>query len=132
MSNQERIRVAIVDDNEMLRSGLSMFLRAFEDLELVGTASEGSEVLQMCRETHPDVVLMDLVMPGMDGVCATRAIKQAFPDIQVITLTSFDDQHLVGESLAAGAVMSLLKNVLIDELANAIRSANAMTNVDAH
>lgn len=102
MKDHECIRVAIVDDNEMLRTGLSLFLHAFDDLELVGTASDGAEVFRLCEETHPDVVLMDLVMPGMNGVSATHAIRQAYPQIQMILLTSFDDQDLAGDALANG------------------------------
>lgn len=122
MTIQKRIRVAIVDDNELVRSGYSMFLGAYDDLELVGTAIDGSEAIRLCTETHPDVVLMDLIMPGMS---ATRAIKQAFPQIQVIILTSFDNQDLVGDALANGAVGCLLKNVSIDAMASAIRAAKA-------
>lgn len=116
MTIQKRIRVAIVDDNELVTSGYSMFLGTCDDLELVGTAIDGSEAIRLCTETHPDVVLMDLIMPGMS---ATRAIKQAFPQIQVIILTSFDNQDLVGDALANGAVGCLLKNVSIDAMASA-------------
>lgn len=122
MTIQKRIRVAIVDDNELVTSGYSMFLGTCDDLELVGTAIDGSEAIRLCTETHPDVVLMDLIMPGMS---ATRAIKQAFPQIQVIILTSFDNQDLVGDALANGAVGCLLKNVSIDAMASAIRAAKA-------
>lgn len=125
MTIQKRIRVAIVDDNELVTSGYSMFLGTCDDLELVGTAIDGSEAIRLCTETHPDVVLMDLMMPGMNGVSATRAIKQAFPQIQVIILTSFDNQDLVGDALANGAVGCLLKNVSIDAMASAIRAAKA-------
>lgn len=130
MKDHECIRVAIVDDNEMLRTGLSLFLHAFDDLELVGTASDGAEVFRLCEETHPDVVLMDLVMPGMNGVSATHAIRQAYPQIQMILLTSFDDQDLAGDALANGAVGCLLKNVSIDEMASAIRAAKAISHVE--
>ena len=130
MQDQERIRVAIMDDNEMLRTGLNLFLRAFDDLELVGTATDGNKVVRLCEETHPDVVLMDLVMPGMNGMSATRAIRQAFPQIKVIILTSFDDQDLACEALASGAVGCLLNNISIDEMANVSGAAAAISHVD--
>jgi NarL family two-component system response regulator LiaR len=119
------IRVMIVDDHDMVRTGLSVFLEAFDDLELVGDAKDGETAVELCHTLHPDVVLMDLVMPGMSGVAAIRAIRQTHPDIQIIALTSFSEQHLVREALQTGAVGYLLKNVSIDELADAIRAAHA-------
>jgi NarL family two-component system response regulator LiaR len=119
------IRVVIVDDHDMVRSGLAVFMDAFDDLQLVGEARSGSEAIRLCSEVQPDVVLMDLVMPDVDGVAATHAIRQAQPHIQVIALTSFDDQHLVQGALRAGAIGYLLKNTPIDELASAIRAAHA-------
>jgi NarL family two-component system response regulator LiaR len=117
------IRVMIVDDHDMVRSGLILFLDAFEDLELVGEAADGTEAIRLCAEAHPSVVLMDLLMPGMDGISATRAIRQAFPNVQIVALTSFSDQDLVHRALQAGAAGYVLKNAPIDELANAIRAA---------
>jgi NarL family two-component system response regulator LiaR len=108
----------------MVRSGLKAFLSAFNDLELAGEASSGEEALAMCREVMPDVVLMDLVMPGMDGAAATSAIKEAYPDIQVIVLTSFREEELVQKALKAGAIGYLLKNIGADELVSAIRAAS--------
>jgi NarL family two-component system response regulator LiaR len=125
MTESTLIRVMIVDDHDMVRSGLSVFLDAFDDLELVGEAADGEEAIRLCAEVQPHVVLMDLVMPEMDGVEATRAIRQAYPNIQVIALTSFSEQDLVQGALQAGAVGYLLKNASIDELAAAIRAANA-------
>jgi NarL family two-component system response regulator LiaR len=125
MTESNPIRVMIVDDHDMVRSGLGVFLDAFDDLELVGEAADGTEAIRLCAEVQPHVVLMDLVMPEMDGVEATRAICQAHPNIQVIALTSFNDQDLVQGALQAGAVGYLLKNASIDELAAAIRAANA-------
>jgi NarL family two-component system response regulator LiaR len=119
------IRVMIVDDHDMVRSGLSVFLEAFDDLELVGEAADGEEAIRLCSELQPHVVLMDLVMPEMDGISATQAIRQADPTVQIIALTSFNDQDLVQGALRAGAVGYLLKNASIDELAAAIRAANA-------
>jgi NarL family two-component system response regulator LiaR len=125
MTETNPIRVMIVDDHDMVRSGLSVFLEAFDDLELVGEAADGEEAIDLCAEARPHVVLMDLVMPEMDGVEATRAIRQAYPDVQVIALTSFSEQDLVQGALQAGAVGYLLKNASIDELAAAIRAARA-------
>jgi NarL family two-component system response regulator LiaR len=125
MTEPNPIRVMIVDDHDMVRSGLSVFLEAFDDLEMVGEAADGKEAIRLCAEVQPHVVLMDLVMPEMDGIEATRAIRQADPTVQVIALTSFNDQDLVQGALQAGAVGYLLKNASIDELAAAIRAANA-------
>ena len=119
------IRVMIVDDHAVVRSGLGAFLLAFDDLELVGEAGSGMEALRQCMELRPDVILMDLVMPGMDGAASTRAIRERCPDIQVIALTSFKEDELVQGALQAGAIGYLLKNVSADELANAIRAAHA-------
>lgn len=124
MTEQDRIRVLIVDDHAVVRSGLSAFLLAFDDLELAGEACGGEEAVQLCAQARPDVVLMDLVMPGIDGAAATRAIRQSYPDIQVIALTSFKEEELVQGALQAGAVGYLLKNVSAGELADAIRAAN--------
>jgi two-component system, NarL family, response regulator LiaR len=121
----ERIRVLIVDDHAVVRSGLATFLQAFEDFELVGEAGDGVEALALCAQASPHVVLMDLLMPEMDGITATRAIRQRHPGAQVIALTSFQDQERVQAALDAGALGYLLKNVSADDLARAIRSARA-------
>ena len=123
MTVTEPIRVLLVDDHRVVRSGLSAFLMAFEDLELVGEADSGETAVLMCNKFKPDVVLMDLVMPGMDGAEATQAIREQCPDIQVIALTSFKEEELVQRALKAGAIGYLLKNVTADELAEAIRAA---------
>lgn len=122
--NQQPIRVMIVDDHAVVRSGLAAFLMAYDDLELVAEASSGEEALRLCPEKKPQVVLMDLVMPGMDGAAATSAIRQRCPDIQVVALTSFREEELVQGALQAGAIGYLLKNVQADELAAAIRAAH--------
>lgn len=119
----EPIRVVIVDDHDMVRSGLSVFLESFPDLELAGEAANGVEAVRLCSRVKPDVVLMDLVMPEMDGVAATQAIRESDPHIQVIALTSFAEDQLVEHALRAGAIGYLLKNISIDDLANAIRAA---------
>ena len=119
------IRVLVVDDHAMVRRGLATFLQAFDDLQLVGEAADGHEVASRCGETHPDVILMDLKMPGVDGVEATRAVRARFPSVQVIALTSFREEGLVQSALQAGAISYLLKNVSAEELAAAIRAAHA-------
>ena len=125
MTEPNPIRVMLVDDHAVVRSGLSAFLLAFDDLELVGEAGSGEEAVRLCDRLKPDVVLMDLVMPGMDGAQATRAIRERCPQIQVIALTSFKEKELVQGALEAGAIGYLLKNVTADELATAIRAAHA-------
>ncbi len=119
----ETIRVMLVDDHNVVRSGLATFLRAFEDLELVGEANNGLEAIRLCQEKQPDVILMDLMMPEMDGIDATRAILADCPEIKIIAMTSFEEEQLVQGVLAAGAISYLLKNVTADELAKAIRDA---------
>ena len=125
MGAPERIRVLIVDDHDLSRLGLVTFLKAFDDLELVGEAATGPEAVQQCAELRPDVVLMDLMLPLMDGVEATRAIRQGQPGTRIIALTSFQDEALVQRALQAGVSGYLLKNVSADDLAGAIRSAHA-------
>jgi NarL family two-component system response regulator LiaR len=122
---KNRIRVLITDDHALVRMGLKFFLLASDDLELVGEADSGEEALQQCAQVHPDVVLMDLIMPGMNGIAAIRAIRKRWPHIQVITLTNFQEAGLVQEALQAGAMGYLLKNVSADELNSAIRAAYA-------
>jgi len=119
------IRVLLVDDHAMVRRGLATFLGAFDDLELAGEAANGEAAIQRCAQLAPDVVLMDLVMPEMDGVTATRAIRRQFPQIQIVALTSFKDKGLVRDALQAGAIGYLLKDVSADTLAEAIRAAHA-------
>jgi NarL family two-component system response regulator LiaR len=97
----------------------------FNDLELVAEAGSGEEAVRLCSQQDVDVVLMDLVMPGMDGAEATRAIRKQCPEIQVIALTSFKEEDLIQGALQAGAISYLLKNVTADELAEAIRAAHA-------
>ena len=125
MTEKDPIRVIIVDDHAMLRRGLRFFLKGFDDLELVAEASSGREALELCAQVQPDVVLMDMVMPGMDGAEATRAIRQRCPDVQVIALTSFQEEDLIERALKAGAIGYLLKNVTADDLARALREAHA-------
>jgi two-component system, NarL family, response regulator LiaR len=119
------IRVMIVDDHAVVRSGLGAFFAVYPDLELIGEAENGDEALVRCGLLKPDVILMDLIMPGMDGVTAARSIKQKYPDVKVIALTSFQEEDLIQGALQAGAIGYLMKNVTARELAAAIRSAHA-------
>lgn len=119
------IRVMLVDDHAMVRRGLATFLKIFDDLQLVGEAESGATAIKLCAEVKPDVILMDMVMPDMNGAAATRAIRQQFPQVQVIALTSFKEGDLVKNALEAGAIGYLLKDISADELARAIRSAHA-------
>ena len=123
MMDAGKIRVIIVDDHEIVRNGLSVFLETCDDLELVGEASTGAEAVRMVEKLLPDVVLMDIVMPEMDGISATQVIRQRFPDTQIVALTSFENEDTVPAVLQAGAISYLLKNVTIDELAEAVRNA---------
>ena len=119
------VRVIIVDDHVMVRSGLRLFLLAFEDLKLVGEAANGEEAIRLCYREKPDVVLMDMVMPVLDGVRATREICTEFPRMRVIGLTSFYEPEMIQKMLDAGAISFLLKSVSAAELAQAIRDANS-------
>jgi two-component system, NarL family, response regulator LiaR len=118
------IRVMLVDDHAMVRRGLATFLMVFDDFKLVGEAENGESAIRLCEEVLPDVILMDMVMPGMDGATVTRTIRQQFPQIQVIALTSFKEGVLIKNALEAGAIGYLLKDVSADELARAIRAAH--------
>ncbi len=123
MSETEPIRVMIVDDHAMVRSGLRLFLSSHDDLEIVAEAGDGQEAIELCPQARPDVILMDIVMPGVDGPTATARIRRDFPHIQVIALTSFLEEDLVRDALKAGAISYLLKDVGADKLAEAIRAA---------
>jgi NarL family two-component system response regulator LiaR len=125
MSEQERIRVVVVDDHAVVRGGIEYSLLALDDIDLVGTADSGTAAMRLCEEVQPDVVLMDMMMPEMNGVVATRAILERCPQARVIALTSFQEGSLVQEALQAGAISYLLKDVSMEELAQAIRSAHA-------
>jgi NarL family two-component system response regulator LiaR len=125
MAEQQRIRVMVVDDHTVVRSGIRYSLLAFDDIELVGEAGSGQEAIRLCPELQPDVILMDMMMPGVDGVTTTRTLRQHHPQTQVIALTSFQEGTLVQDALRAGAISYLLKDVQMDELAEAIRSAHS-------
>ena len=118
------IRVMVVDDHNVVRSGLAALLYAYEDFELVGEARDGEDAVHLCERVQADVILMDMIMPRMDGPTATRAIRERYPQVQILVLTSFKEDTLIHDALKAGAIGYLLKNVTPDELANAIRAAH--------
>jgi len=118
-----KIRIMLVDDHAVVRSGLGAFLSVNPDLELVGEAENGEQAVVRANILKPDVILMDLMMPVMDGVAATQAIKKQNPQIQIVALTSFQEDELVQNALKAGAVGYLMKNVTARELAAAIKAA---------
>lgn len=124
MELPKTIRVMIVDDHNMVRKGLATFLKNQTDLDIIGEARDGQEAADLCVRLRPDVVLMDLVMPVLGGVAATRLIRQRCPEAQIIALTSFQEKELVQDALQAGAIGYLLKNVSGEELADAIRQAH--------
>jgi two-component system, NarL family, response regulator LiaR len=119
----DKVRVMLVDDHSVVREGLKNYLGALGDFEVVGEASTGAEALEVAAKTLPQVILMDLVMPVMDGIEATRRLHETFPDIKVIVLTSFADDDKLFPALRAGAVAYLLKDVGPTELAEAIKAA---------
>ena len=124
MNQHARIRVLVADDHGVVRRGLRGFLGLLDDIEVVGEAADGNEAVARSRELNPDVVLMDLVMPGLDGVGATAAIKAAQPDVEIVALTSFIEESKVVAALEAGATGYLLKDATDRELADAIRAAH--------
>lgn len=117
------IRVMLVDDHPMVRLGLATTLQVNQDMQLVGEAASGEEAIQLCEIVLPDVILMDMMLPEMDGVAATRAIRSKFPQVQVIALTSFKEGELITHALEAGAIGYLLKTVSAAEIERAIRGA---------
>jgi NarL family two-component system response regulator LiaR len=120
----EPIRIVIVDDHNMVRKGLCVLLEDFDDMQVIAEAGDGEAGVDVCRRECPDVVLMDMIMPRMDGVTATEHIREACPETEIIALTSFDTEDNVRKALKAGAIGYLMKNVSGDELANAIRRAH--------
>lgn len=118
------IRVLIADDHQVVRSGLEQLIGTAADIEVVGSAEDGRQAVALCAEVTPDVVLMDLSMPDLDGVAATRSITAAHPGVQVVVLTSFSDSQRITDALDAGATGYVLKHAGPDELLDAIRAAS--------
>jgi len=123
MTMPKPIRVIIVDDHTVVRSGLGAVLAYSENMELVGEAENGEEAIRLCEQLQPDIVLMDLLMPKMDGVTATKIIHESWPQIRIIALTSYKEKEYVEGVLKAGATSYLLKNVSANELISAINRA---------
>jgi NarL family two-component system response regulator LiaR len=119
----ETITVLLVDDHQVVRQGVRAFLDALPDIEVVGEAESGETAVRLSAEGVPDVVLMDLLMPGMDGVEATRRVKNISPRTQVVVLTSYHQDEHIFPALQAGAISYVLKDIKMDELATAIRQA---------
>jgi NarL family two-component system response regulator LiaR len=124
MTEPTPIRVMIVDDHMLVRDGLKLLLSTFDDLEVVALAEDGQQAVDLCPQVQPDVVLMDIVMPKVDGPTATQRIRESSSQIAVIALTSFLDEELVQGAIGAGATGYLLKNVSATQLAEAIRAAH--------
>ncbi len=127
------IKILIADDQEMIRESLQIVLSNRAGLEVIGTAANGQEVIQNVRQERPDVILMDIRMPKMDGVQCTKIIKENYPEVKIIILTTFDDDEFVFNALKYGASGYLLKGVSMDELVRAINtvySGKAMINPD--
>lgn len=130
---KDKIKIVIADDQELIRDSLKIVLSANLDMEVIDTVADGREVIRSVRAAKPDVILMDVRMPGMDGVSCTQIIKENYPQIKIIILTTFDDDEYVYNALKYGASGYLLKGVSMAELASAIRtvySGKAMINPD--
>ncbi len=130
---REKIKIVIADDQELIRDSLKIVLSANQDMEVIDTVADGREVIRSVRSEKPDVILMDVRMPGMDGVYCTQIIKENYPQIKIIILTTFDDDEYVYNALKYGASGYLLKGVSMAELSSAIRtvySGKAMINPD--
>jgi NarL family two-component system response regulator LiaR len=125
MNEPERVRVLVADDHPLAHMGMRHFVQAYPELELVGEASNGDDAVELCARTSPDIVLMDLMMPGINGVAATRMIKERFPTVRVIVLTSYHDGAMVEQAMRAGASGYLLKTATPLELVQAIRSSRS-------
>jgi len=125
MSKTQPIRVLIVDDHAMVRSGLKNFIHAYEWMAPVGEAANGADAVAFCATHAVDIVLMDMVMPGLDGISATREVLKNYPKMKIVMLTSFVEDAQVQNALEAGAVGYLIKNAPINTIADAIRAANA-------
>ena len=123
MTDARPIRIVLADDHELVRQGIRAFLETESDFAIVGEAGDCDGAIALCKDEHPDVALLDLVMPGGGGVAATRGIKSESPDTAVVILTSFDNEAQILPALKAGALSYLLKDVAAEELADAVRRA---------
>jgi NarL family two-component system response regulator LiaR len=119
------IRILLVDDHSMVRASLAAFLDSYDDLDVIGEAQNGAIAVQQCQDLRPDVVLMDLIMPEMNGVEATQAIRRDYPEIRILALTSYKEDHLVHDALRAGASGFLLKDDSTEDLVEAVRDVYA-------
>jgi DNA-binding NarL/FixJ family response regulator len=122
MRNPRIAKVLFADDNASTRAGMALVFETMKDMQLVGLAENGAVALALCEQNHPDIVLLDLKMPEMDGVSATRLIKKRFPNIQVVVMTGFDDKALSCQAAQAGAKVFLSKDATIDEMILVLRS----------
>ena len=118
------IKVLIVDDHPLIRKGINTLLGIYDDIEVVGEAENSTEALEICEKYNPDIVLMDLMMPGTNGIETTKKILKDWSNIKIVILTSFIDKKLIEESLKAGAIGYVLKNISGDSLVSTIRDAN--------
>jgi NarL family two-component system response regulator LiaR len=125
MADPKPIKVLIVDDHPIVRDGLKNMFLVFNDLELIGEADNGRAALAFCQQSTPDVIMMDIAMPEMDGITATHRILEKYPRVKILILTTYPEDDLVQKALEAGAVSYMLKNASIDALADAVRSAYA-------
>ena len=125
LKRANEINVVLVDDHEVVRKGLSSYLKVTDDIHIVGEAADGFEAVDVCLRTKPDIILMDLVMPGKNGIEAIREIRLKLPETKIIALTSFQEPEMVKKALREGATSYILKNVSGRDLVAAIRSAHA-------
>ena len=123
MSKKNKIRVMIVDDHPLVRHGIKTVFEAYDEILLVAEAENGKEAIEMCEKYRPDIVLMDMVMPVLNGSQATEEIIKRWPDIKVIALTSFNDKDLIKRCLKPGAISYILKNISGEKLIKTIKDA---------
>lgn len=121
MAEKKVIRVIIADDHPLVRHGIKTVFEAYDDIELVAEAENGKEAIEICEQYKPDIVIMDMIMPILDGAEATSQLIKKFPDIKVIALTSFNDKDLIKKSLKAGAISFILKNITGSKLVKTIK-----------
>ena len=121
MKERVPIRIMIVDDRETVRRSLMVFLRVFDDFLLAGQAANGMDALKLCDEIEPDVILMDVNMPVMDGITAIQLIHEAYPKIHMLAMSSFEDETVASQAMRAGASGYFCKSALIDDIAEVIR-----------